>query len=736
MNNQEFSVVKVKDLFLEIGTEEIPAGFIPKALDTIKNYLGDYLEKDAKISFQGIRTMGTPRRLVIYVQGVAEKQEDAVVETTGPAKRAAFDENGKPTKAAQGFARSQGIKVEDLKIVQTEKGEYIHAKKVVKGKKTKDILQDVLPKLIAGGTLFPKAMRWGNSDIAFARPIHWIVAMLGKDIIPFKVGDIKAGKVSYGHRFMKPQPFKVTGFKDYLKKTKASYVIADIEERKKSIQNGIEKEAKTVQGFILQDQGLLDEVTNLVEYPIVLRGGFDKEFLILPKDVVVNAMREHQRYFSVIDKDDNLLPYFITVANTKAKEPKVVVKGNERVLRARLSDAKFYFDKDIKIPLKDRVETLKDVVFQARLGTSYEKTQRFTRLAVYIGSELRHCSAMDAQEQPGDFLTENYNPKNYDPQKTDPGLISKLIIGRSSMLCKADLVSGMVGEFPKLQGVMGMEYARISGECADVARTIYEHYLPTQAGGKTPSGIPGAVISIADKMDTICGCFNVGLIPTGAADPYALRRQALGIIAIIIEKGFPIDIDRIIEMSIYLLNPKPTRASSDVKRDALLFFKERLRNQLMSQGYSFDAVDAVLSAPWYDINDAVKRVKALERFKKNHACGALVIAFKRVSNILRGPGSGGMGQEKPDVSLFEDVHEKELFEIAERISPEINKYWKEGDYEKVFETLASLKGIIDTFFDKVMVMVEDEKIRRNRLVLLNMIRNLYYQIADMSKMAA
>ncbi|MBI3755617.1 MAG: glycine--tRNA ligase subunit beta, partial [Deltaproteobacteria bacterium] len=300
-------------------------------------------------------------------------------------------------------------------------------------------------------------------------------------------------------------------------------------------------------------------------------------------------------------------------------------------------------------------------------------------------------------------------------------------------LCKADLTSGMVGEFPKLQGVMGMEYALISGECTDVARAIYEHYLPTQAGGKLPSGIPGAVISIADKMDTICGCFAVGQNPTGAADPYALRRQALGIIAIIIEKGFPVGIDKIIDKSISLLNTKLTRTPADVKKDVLEFFKERLRNQLMPQGYFFDTVDAVLSAPWHDINDAVKRVKALEEFKKNPACNALVVAFKRVSNILKG---GDLKNERPDAALFEDVNEKALFEVAERIAPEIEQYGKEGNYEKLFETLASLKGTIDTFFDKVMVMVDDEKIRRNRLVLLNTVRNLYYRIADISKLAA
>ncbi len=719
-----------KDLFLEIGTEEIPAGFIPKALESMQGLLKKTLEGN-RVGFKNVCALGTPRRLVIAVEGMDEKQADTVVEATGPAKRAAFDEHGKPTKAAEGFAKSQGVKVKDLRIVQTPKGEYICAKKEIKGKKTKDILREALPQLITG-IPFPKTMRWGDGDISFARPIHWIVALFGKEVIAFKVGNIKSGAISYGHRFMKPGAFKVTGLKDYLKKTKVAYVIADPEERKKLIQKGIEKEAKAVKGLVLQDNGLLDEVANLVEYPVALCGSFDKEFLNLPKDVVINAMREHQRYFSIVDKDGSLLPYFITIANTKAKDAKVVVKGNERVLKARLSDAKFYFDKDIKIPLTERVDQLRDVVFQAKLGTSYEKAKRFTELAVFIGAILEQCEHLKEDEKAENFLGEDYNPKAFDSFSIGPKLFNKMALGRAAMLCKADLTSGMVGEFPKLQGVMGMEYALISGECTDVARAIYEHYLPIQAGGKTPSGIPGAIISIADKMDTIAGCFGISLIPTGAADPYALRRQALGIIAIIIEKGFPVDIDKIIDKSISLLNTKLTRTPADVKKDVMEFFKERIRNQLMSQGYSFDAVDAVLSASWYDINNAVKRVKALEEFKKNPACGALVIAFKRVSNILKGVE---FKNEKPDTVLFEDANEKALFAVAERIAPEIEQYGKEGNYEKLFETLASLKGTIDTFFDKVMVMVEDEKIRRNRLILLNAVRNLYYRIADMSKVA-
>lgn len=688
-----------KDLLVEIGTEEIPAAFIPKAVESFSGLIKQTLEQNC-IAFKVLNSFGTPRRLIITLESIEEKQPDSNVRIMGPAKRAAFDENGKPTKALEGFARAQGIAVKDVKIVETPKGEYVCIEKEIKGKKTAVILQESLPDIITKIS-FPKTMRWGDWDVSFARPVHWILAVFGKDVIPFSLGHIKSGNLSYGHRFLNPKPFKIDSIKTYLKKTKDAFVIVDPSERKNIISKEIEKTAKKTNGLCLKDDTLLEEVAYLVEYPVVLFGSFDKEFLSLPKKVVINAMREHQRYFSVVDNNGSLLPYFMFVANTKAKDPKVVIKGNERVLRARLRDAKFYYEKDLKTPLTERVDALKGVVFQEKLGTSYEKMDRFRTLALYISD-------------------------NAAPELRD-------VVDRASYLCKADLTSGMVGEFPKLQGIMGKEYALKSGEPEDVADAIYEHYMPISAGGELPKGIAGAIVSLADKMDTICGCFGIGLIPTGGTDPYGLRRQALGIIAIIIDKDFKFSLDNLVHVSLNILREKLTKPILEVKNDVLEFFKERLRNQLLSQNYSFDAIDAVLSAPWYDINDAVQRVKALEGFKKNPACSLLTIAFKRVSNILRGQGSRVKEQEI-DVSLFEYPNENELLDIVKKIAPKIEKFWGQGDYEKVFETLASLKGTIDTFFDKVMVMVEDERICTNRLVLLNGVRNLYFQIADLSKL--
>lgn len=717
-----------KDLLIEIGTEDIPSRFIPGAMESLKGMLKEGFDSH-NLGFKGIHTFGTPRRLGAWVEGVDERQADRMVEILGPAKRVAFDEKGNPTKAAEGFAKVQGVGVTDLKIVQTEKGEYICARKRIKGERTEVIMSDLLPKVITS-IPFPKVMRWGDGDITFARPIHWVLALLGSSLIPFQVGRVKSGAISYGHRFLRPKPFRVKGVRDYLKRMEDSYVILDPEERRSLIEKGMEEVSMKVNGMVLKDEELLDEVINLVEYPVVLRGSFDKGFLSLPKEVVINAMREHQRYFSVVDTNGNLLPYFITISNTPAKDLDVVVKGNERVLMARLNDARFYFEKDIKIPLAERLEALKGVVFQSRLGTSYEKVQRFTRLAVYIGSKIGFCEAMGEGERVEDFLKVGIregSPTNSEPRTPNP----KFILGRSAMLCKADLTSGMVGEFPNLQGIVGREYALRSGEDPEVAKAIYEHYLPLSAGGELPSDLTGAIIGIADRMDTICGCFGVGLIPTGTTDPYALRRHALAIIAIILDKDFKVSIYDIVDTSLLYLRDKLTKPLHETRMGVLEFFKERLRHQLLSQGYSFDVVDAVLTAEWYDIVDTVKRVKALEGFKKDMAYPSLVIAFKRVSNILKG---FEFKDERPDPLLLEDPAEKGLFNVAERIAPEMERCCGDGNYEKAFEGLTSLKGPIDTFFDKVMVIAEDEKVRRNRLLLLNYIRNLYRRIADLSKL--
>lgn len=724
-----------KDLLFEIGTEELPAKVVPRALSALEGFLRKGLEA-RKLSFGSIRTLGTPRRLTLIVAGLDQRQPDSRVELKGPQKKAAFDSEGKPTGALLGFARSQGLELSDIKLVATEKGEWTAAVKEIKGEETVKILPAVLLETISQ-EFMPKSMRWGSYDISFSRPIHWIVAVYGGQPVEFSYGHIRSSDVTYGHRFLSERkdghaaPIKVSSVDSYLKGLEAAFVVPDPEERKKMIRAEVDEAAASAGGKVLPDEGLLEEIAYLVEYPVVLKGSFEKDFLAMPRDIIVNAMREHQRYFSVVDAKGGLLPFFITVANTKPADADVVRKGNERVLRARLNDAKFYFEQDIRKPLVERVGALKGVVFQARLGTSFEKVERFTALSLFIGALTGFSKGLEEGEKPSDFASDSFNPAKYDPKSVDPGLLSKYVLGRSAILAKADLTSGVVGEFPSLQGVMGSVYANRSGEVPEVSAAIYEHYLPSSSGGSLPASLAGAIVSIADKMDTICGCFSVGLVPTGAADPYALRRQALGIIAIVLDKGFRVRVDELVDESLRLLEPKATRGMEEVRSDVLEFFKERLRNQLLTQGLSHDSIDAVLSAPWHDMVDAVKRIKALEEFKANPDCQRLVAAFKRVSNILKGvePGSSG-----PDASLFAEPQEKELFEAGRSIAPKMKELAEKGDYAGAFASLASIKDRVDAFFDKVMVMAEDQKVKENRLALLGSIRDLYFTTADLSRL--
>ncbi|MBZ0220797.1 MAG: glycine--tRNA ligase subunit beta [Candidatus Methylomirabilis sp.] len=724
-----------KDLLFELGTEELPAGVAPRALSALEGFLRKGLES-SKLKFGAIRALGTPRRLTLMVEGLDERQPDSLLEIKGPNTKAAYDAEGKPTGALLGFARSQGVHVSELKSVKTDKGEYVMAIKEVKGEATSRILPDVVADMLSRDFL-PKSMRWGSHDISFSRPIHWILLLFGGEPVDFSHGHIKSSRVTYGHRFLseredsKLRPVKVASIESYLEGLKKSFVIADQAERKRIISEGIEKAAREAGGSVMPDEALLEEVSWLVEYPVVVRGSFDREFLDLPRDIVVNAMREHQRYFSILNDKGGLLPYFITVANTLAKDMDIVRKGNERVLRARLNDAKFYYEQDVRKPLAEMAEKLKGVVFQAKLGTSYEKAERFTALALAIGGKAGFSRPMDEGEKPSDYLTESFNPARFDRSAIDPGLFQKLVIGRAAMLSKADLTSGVVGEFPKLQGVMGSVYAGKGREAPEVCAAIYEHYMPVSSGGELPASIAGSIVSIADKTDTIAGCFGVGLIPTGAQDPYALRRQALGIIAIILEKDLRLPIDGLVDEALKLLAPKLKRPANEVRSEVLDFFKERLRNQLLSQGLSHDSIDAVLSAPWLDLPDAVRRIKALEGFKTHPDAGRLVTAFKRVSNILKSvePGEGG-----PDPALLTEPAEAALEKARAEIAPVMEERRKLGEYAGAFEALASIKDRIDSFFDEVMVMVEDEKIKRNRLKLLASVRDLYSGIADLSKL--
>ena len=683
-----------KELFLEIGTEEIPAGFLPKAMADMKVLITRELEQ-ARIPFTGVRTMATPRRLILVVSGVAAEQPDAELTAMGPARSIAFGPDGVPTKAAQGFARGQGVDVTSLRIITTEKGEYIAAVKKETGRPTAELLPAILPRLM-GNIPFKKSMHWGDFDVRFARPIHWIVALFDGVVVPFSFGPIRSGNSSRGHRFMADVTFPVRNFAQYQEECRQNFVIPDPQERREIIQSLVELAAVAAGGELLPDEGLLDEVTYLVEYPSVVRGTFDAGFLEVPKEVLITSMRSHQRYFSIVDGDGKLMPGFITVNNTLTENPDVVVKGNERVLRARLSDARFFFEEDKKVPLSQRVEALKSVVYQQKLGTSHEKMERFRAIAEELAEQL--APAVKPQ------------------------------VSRAAWLSKADLVTGMVGEFPEVQGIMGREYALLQGEAPEVAQAIAEHYLPNQAGGVLPTSDIGAIVSMADKLDSICGCFGVGLVPTGAADPYALRRAALGIIAIILNRGYRLPLTDLILRSLTLLEPKLTRPKEEVAADVREFFRGRFVN-LQSGEFPGDAVEAAVAVGCDDLVDAKERIAALARFKNHPDFQSLAVGFKRAANIVKEGVDTAV-----DPTLFTDPAEGELCDAFAGVKSSVEEKVAAHAYLDALTQIATLRAPIDTFFQKVMVMDENLQVRANRLALLTGIARLVGGIADFGRL--
>lgn len=687
--------MNTKELFLEIGCEEIPAGFIPRATAEMKAIITKELAI-ARLTFSEIKTLATPRRLVLVVKGIPAVQPDAEITATGPSIKAAYDADGKPTKAAEGFARGQGVDVAALQTITTDKGEYLFVSKQEVGRPTYELLTEMLPAMVAN-IPFKKSMRWGEQDVRFARPIHWIVALFDGTVVPFSFGNIESGKISRGHRFMANTTFPVGDFANYLVECERHFVIPDPEKRKEIIRRETHRVAAAAGGHLLPDEELLEQVSYLVEYPSAVHGTFSAEFLKVPKEVLITSMRSHQRYFSIVDADGGLLPGFITINNTLTEDPSIVVKGNERVLRARLSDARFFFEEDQKVRLDERVESLKKVVYQQKLGTSFEKMERFRSLAVGLAEELN--PAVKAQ------------------------------VSRAAWLCKADLVSAMVCEFPEVQGIMGREYALLEGEAAEVANAIAEHYLPTQAGGELPKSDIGAFVSIADKLDTICGCFGVGLIPTGAADPYALRRATIGIIAIILDKGYRLSLNRLIDNALDLLADKLTRPKEQVAGDVLEFFRARFIN-LLGSSFAADAVDAAIAAGFDDLVDVKARIAALAEFKNHPDFEPLAVAFKRVCNIIKD------GVDAPvDPALFEDDAERGLLKAVQSVKSSADELISSGAWLDALALIATLRGPVDLFFDKVMVMADDPRVRSNRLALLTTIARLLSKIADFSRIA-
>jgi glycyl-tRNA synthetase beta chain len=684
------------ELLLEIGTEEIPARFIPPALAEMAASFRKLLEQE-RIGVGEVITWGTPRRLALVAQEVAPAQSEASTEIIGPPKSKAYDSSGNPTPAAQGFAKAQGVAVSDLVEVDTPRGIYLAVSKRTAGRPTRERLQELLPSFILGLS-FPKSMRWGSESITFARPIHWVLARLGGEVLPFTVGDVTSGGMTYGHRFLAPQAVEVEDAETYVAALEKAHVIVDPQIRRAHLEKELAQAAAKVGGEVVPNPGLLEENSFLVEYPSVVCGNFEEKFLALPEEVLITSMREHQRYFSLRGKDGRLLPHFIAVNNTLARNPDLVRQGHERVLRARLSDAMFFYQEDAKTPLEKRVDALKGVVFHSLLGTSYEKMERFRELAAVLAQGL----APDLKE----------------------------LVRRAAYLSKADIVTEMVGEFPSLQGVMGRQYARLSGEPPAVAEAIFTHYLPRHAGDLLPGDLTGALVGMADRLDTICGCFGVGLIPTGAADPYGLRRHALAIIHILRDKGLHLNLPEAVGATLDLLKGKISRTPAETGLEVLDFFQTRLQHLLLGEGLDNETVAAVLAAGGEDVVDAADKARALEEVRRSTDFPTLAVAFKRVINIARGAEAGEVVP-----LLFEHPEEKMLFEAAALMEAEVGQALEKRDYPAACRALAKLKGPVDAFFEKVLVMAEDENLRRNRLALLVGISSTFLRMADFSRIA-
>ncbi len=682
------------DLLFEIGSEEIPAGYIHPALNFMKKSLSDFFQQH-RIEVGKPKLMGTPRRLAIWFPGVVARQPDIVEVFNGPSVKVAFDGEGNPTKAAIGFAKKFGVSLDELKREETSKGEVICARVEKIGEPTADLLNKFLPEIIKS-IPFPKKMRWSIKKKPFARPIHWIAAIFESQILKFEFEGISSGNKSYGHRFLSPGSFEFNSLDDYLRRGLENHLLVDLDERKRNVLNQVQSLAKEVNGQIKEEAGLLNTVTNLVEFPFAIRGEFEKKYLKLPKELLVITMTYHQKYFPIWSGDE-LLPYFITISNMKMEKDNTIQLGNQRVLRARLEDARFFYDEDRKRKLEDYVENLKGVIFQKDLGTSFEKVMRIVALVKLFENFVKEKDAIQVAE-------------------------------RAAYLCKADLVTQMVYEFPELQGIMGGYYAEHSNEGSQIAIAIKEHYKPAFAEDSLPSTLPGALVALADKLDTITGCISVKLIPSGSEDPYGLRRHALGIIQILIKYDLQVDLEWLIDLGIGQLKSKAKLSEEEIRSHCKDLFSQRLKTLLNAEGYEYDVIDAVLATKIDSFKNTKEKAKALSELKKQSYFEPLAIAFRRVVSILTKETG-----EQVDPNLLTEPAEKKLFEKLLEIRKPFIKFMDKREYDQALAIIVGAKDEIDNFFDNVMVNVEDQALRSNRLALLKSVSELFSQIGDFSK---
>lgn len=678
-----------KDLLFEIGAEEIPAGFMPNILGQLKT-LAETKLNDAHLPFESIATYGTPRRLALIVKGLADTSAEISERHKGPSASIAYDADGNPTKAAIGFARGKGLDVADLVV---EDG-YIYAETKTAGVPAKDIVTDMLPQLITGLN-FPKSMHWGNLDAKFVRPVRWLVALLDEEVIPVEFATVKSGNVTRGHRFLGADEITIKNASSYVDTLKENFVMVDQDARRELISKQLHDIAASKNASIVWDDDLLEEINYLVEWPTALCGGFDESYLALPDAAIITPMKDHQRYFPLVDQDGKLLPMFLTVRNGSDHSIEVVQAGNERVLRARLDDAKFFFNEDRKKPLIDRQDGLTKIVFQEGLGNLADKTERLLTLGRVFSEECE--------------LHED----------------ARVVLERATELAKTDLTTGMVTEFTELQGVMGKEYALLDGESPEVAEAIFEQYLPRFAGDVLPQTEAGKVLSIIDKIDNIVATFSRGLIPTGSQDPYALRRQTIGILNILLNSEWNISLRPIIVESMNLLNV-PAEKQDELLGQVEEFITLRLKNIFLDREVPHHVIDLLLSNNELSVADAEGLVKALlsNRIDENVE---LVQAFTRMYNLVKDVTYTGV-----DESLLKEDAERALYEAATKASEASIDAWDNNDYDAVVAVPATLVPAINTFFEDVMVMDKDEAIKANRLQLVRLAYSVMAIIGDIS----
>ncbi|RBW43971.1 glycine--tRNA ligase subunit beta [Psychromonas sp. B3M02] len=683
-----------ENLLIELGTEELPPKSLRKLAESFASNVEAELVK-AELAFDKVEWLASPRRLAVVVTNLIAAQADKIVEKRGPAVNVAFDDTGVATKAAQGWARSNGISVEQAERLVTDKGEWLLFKSSVKGQEISELIPGIAATALSKLPI-PKPMRWGSESTQFIRPVHTVTMLFGSKLIQGELLGVASDRVIRGHRFLGEAELTLNHADNYQSLLDDSgKVIVDYERRKAIIREQVEAVAAHENGVAAIDEELLEEVTSLVEWPVTLVGSFEEKFLDVPSEALIYTMKDNQKYFPVLDKEGNLLPRFIFVSNIVSRDPKQVISGNEKVVRPRLADAEFFFETDKKKTLESRLDSLSTVLFQKQLGTLKEKSERISKVAAKVAAKI-------------DANTEHAQ--------------------RAGLLSKADLMSEMVMEFPDVQGVMGMYYARFDGEHEDVAVALNEQYLPRFAGDKLPTSLVACAVSLADKLDTLVGIFGIGQAPKGDKDPFALRRAAIGLLRIITDKGLDLDIVDLVEIAKVQYADKLT--NDNVVNDVVDFLFARFRATYQAGGYSVELIQSVLERRPTKPVDFEKRIKAVAKFQTLPEAAPIAAANKRISNILAKVNDEI--NSKVDANLLQEDAEKALSEILEALESKLSPLFEEGDYESALFELASLKSPVDDFFDNVMVMADDLAVKNNRLALLNRLRNLFLQVADVS----